>query len=126
MLSGTGIGGAGGSVAVRAFGAPLGGGMIPIERAVHHRGSNLQHQMGAAGRPPHLLAGAHAAMQQPLHRALGGRRRDRLLAASRRCIVDDDLGLSGHIGLETTQHLRHLARLLKQCARLKSRVNGLQ
>src|SRR5690242_19646300 len=86
---------------VWAFGTPLGSGMVLLECAVHHRGSNLQHQVGPTGRPPHLLAGAHSAMQQPLHRAFGGRRRDRLATAAGCRIVDDDLGLSGHIGLET-------------------------
>jgi hypothetical protein len=58
--------GSGSLAAVWAFGAPLGSGMVLLECAVHHRGSNLQHQMGSPRRPPHLLAGAHSAMQQPL------------------------------------------------------------
>ena len=49
-----------------------------------------------------LLLGAHPAVQQPLHRALCGRRRDRLIAVPGRRIVDDDIGLPGQVGLETS------------------------
>jgi hypothetical protein len=57
------VGGSGSPATVWAFGAPFGSSMVPIERAVHHRGSNLQHQMGPARRPAHLLTGAHPPMQ---------------------------------------------------------------
>src|SRR5689334_11670218 len=70
--------GSSGTAAVGSFGTPLGSGMVLFECAVHHRGSNLQHEMSPTGRPPHLLVSAHPAMQQPLHRAFGTCRRDRL------------------------------------------------
>jgi hypothetical protein len=43
------------------------------------RRSVLQHQMSAPRRPAHLLLSIHSPMQQPLHRALGDRRRDQEL-----------------------------------------------
>jgi hypothetical protein len=47
--------------------------------------------MGASWGPTHLLVGAHPTVQQPLHRALRGRRRDRLVAALCRRIIDDQV-----------------------------------
>src|SRR5271165_6469246 len=49
-------------------------------------------------------------MQQPLHRTLRRRRRYWLIAAPRRCVIDDQLGLPGYIGLEAAKHADHLAR----------------
>jgi len=43
------MGGSSGPAAVWAFGTPLGSSMIPIEGAIHHRGSNLQHQSKRCG-----------------------------------------------------------------------------
>jgi hypothetical protein len=37
--------GSSGMAAVWAFGTLLGSGMVPIECAIHHGGSNLQHQV---------------------------------------------------------------------------------
>ncbi len=99
----------------------LGGAVVPIQGAICHRGSDLQHQMGPSRRPTHLLVRAHPAMQQPLHRALSGRRRDRLVAVPRRRIVDDQGGLSGHVCLKATQQSSHLARRL---ARRRGRRRG--
>jgi hypothetical protein len=48
--------------------------VIALERPVHHRGSHLEHQMRASRRSVHLLLRVHPTVQQPLHRALGGRR----------------------------------------------------
>jgi hypothetical protein len=73
----------------------FGDGVIVSEGAVHHRAPNLEHQVHAAGRPPHLLLGIQTAVQQ-LHRALGDRCRDWLLSPSGRCIVDDDIGRTPH------------------------------
>jgi DNA-directed RNA polymerase subunit RPC12/RpoP len=84
--------------------------MIPLEGAVHDRGSDFQHQMSAPRRPTHLLLSIHPAMQQPLHRAFGDRGRDRFLASPGLRIVDDDIGLPGHVCLEFNQEPRHLAR----------------
>src|SRR5260370_12033581 len=66
--------------------------------------------MGSARRPAHLLIGAHSAMEQPLQRALRGRRRYRFLAVPRRRIIDDQCGLPGHVCLQTMKHSSHLAR----------------
>ena len=65
--------------------------------------------MSAPRRPAHLLLGIHSPMQQPLHRALGDRRRNRFFASAGCRVVDDDVGLSGHISLEIAQEARHLA-----------------
>src|SRR3954468_4878846 len=57
-------------------GPPLGGGMVLGKGIVRNSGADLQHAMGASWGPTHLLVGAHPTVQQPLHRALRGRRRD--------------------------------------------------
>jgi hypothetical protein len=41
----------------------LGGAVVPIQGAICHSGSDLQHQMGSSRRPAHLLVCAHPAMQ---------------------------------------------------------------
>ena len=89
-------------------GPPLGGGMITFESSVHHRSSDLEHLMRASRRPTHLLLRVHPPVQQPLHRALGGRRRDRFITASGSRIIDDHLGLSRHVCLKIAQDPRHL------------------
>ena len=94
----------------RTAGPTLGDGMVPVERAVHDGGPHFQHQMSASRRPAHLLLCIHSPMQQPLHRALGDRRRNRFFASARCRVVDDDIGLSRHICLEIAQKARHLAR----------------
>lgn len=43
-------------------------------------------------------------------RALGDRRRDRFLASASGRVVDDDIGLSGHVCLELAQKARHFSR----------------
>ena len=60
--------------------------------------------------PTHLLVVAHPTVQQPLHRALRGRRRDRLVAALCRRIIDDQVRLPGDVGLEPSQQRRCLRR----------------
>ena len=84
-------------------------GIIPVERTVHNRGPNFQHQMSAPRRPPHLLLGVHSPMQQPLHRAFGDRRRNWFFASAGCRVVDDNIGLSRHVLLEIAQQARHLA-----------------
>src|SRR5215207_5708767 len=81
-------------------GPPLGGGMVLGKGVVRNSGADLQHAMGASWGPTHLLVGAHPTVQQPLHRALRGRRRDRLVAALCRRIIDDQVRLPGDVGLE--------------------------
>src|SRR5271157_65490 len=49
-------------------------------------------------------------MQQPLHRTLRRRRRYWLITAPRRCVIDDQLGLPGYLGIEAAKHDDHLAR----------------
>ena len=88
----------------RTPGPALRGGMVLIERAVHHRGSDLEHQMRSPRRPAHLLLRAHPTVQQPLHRTLCGRCRYWFVASPGRRIVDDQLGLPGHVCLEVTRH----------------------
>jgi hypothetical protein len=66
--------------------------------------------MRASRRPAHLLVGVHPAVQQPLHRALSGRSRYRFIATPCRRMVDDQIGLPGHVGLETAKHAGHLGR----------------
>jgi hypothetical protein len=81
-------------------GPALSDGVVPVERAVCDRGSYFQHQVGTPRRPAHLLLSVHSAMQQPLHRALGDRRRNRFFASARCRVIDDDIGLSGHVCLQ--------------------------
>jgi hypothetical protein len=66
----------------RAASPTFGHGIVPVERAVHDGGPDFQHQMSAPRRPAHLLLGIHSPMQQPLHRALGERRRNWFLASA--------------------------------------------
>src|ERR1700712_370570 len=40
-------------------GPAFGDGMITVKGAVHHRASNLEHQVRTARRPAHLLLGIH-------------------------------------------------------------------
>jgi hypothetical protein len=94
----------------RTPGPALGDGVVPVERAVHCRGWDFQHQMSAPRRPSHLLLSIHSAVQQPLHRALGDRRRNRFFASAGCRVVDDEIGLSGYVGLEIAQKTRNLAR----------------
>ncbi len=94
----------------------FGDGVIVFEGAVHHRAPNLEHQVRAAGRPSDLLLGIQAAVQQPLHRALGDRCRDWLLPPSGCCIVDDDIGLAAYIRFEVAQQARNI-----QCHRSRRR-----
>jgi hypothetical protein len=93
----------------RTAGPALRDGIIPVERTVHDGSPNFQHQMGAPRRPAHLLLGIHSPIQQPLHRALGDRRRNWFFAAAGCRVVDDDVGLSRHVSLEIAQKARHLA-----------------
>src|SRR3954463_10436840 len=51
---------------------------------------------------------AHPTVQQPLHRALRGRRRDRLVAALCRRIIDDQVRLPGDVSLEPSPQRRCL------------------
>src|SRR3954453_15661340 len=81
-------------------GPPLGGGMVLGKGIVRNSGADLQDAMGAPWGPPLLLVGAHPRVQQPLHRAHRGRRRDRLVAALRRRIIDDQVRLPGDVGLQ--------------------------
>ena len=91
-------------------GPPLGGGMVLGKSIVRNSGADLQHAMGASRGPTHLLVGAHPTVQQPLHRALRGCRRDRLVAALCRRIIDDQVRLPGDVGLEPSQQRRCLRR----------------
>jgi hypothetical protein len=63
----------------RTPGRTLGDGMVPVERPVHYGGAHLQHQTSTSRRPAHLLLSIHSAVQQPLNRALGDRRRNRFI-----------------------------------------------
>ena len=90
----------------RAAGPTLRDGIVPVERTVHDAGPDFQHQMSTPRRPAHLLLGIHS----PLHRTLGDRRRNRFFLPARCRVVDDDVGLSGHISLQIAQEPRHLAR----------------
>ena len=91
-------------------GPPLSGGMVLGKGIVRNSSADLQHAMGASWGPTHLLVGAHPTVQQPLHRALRGRRRDRLVAALCRRIIDDQVRLPGDVGLEPLQQRRCLRR----------------
>ena len=90
-------------VAKRATGPSFGGRVIRVEGPVHDGGSDLEPQMRSSRRPTHLLVGAHPPMQQPVHRALGGRRRYRLTASPGGGIIDDQTGLPGHVSLEANE-----------------------
>jgi hypothetical protein len=76
----------------RTAGPALGDSVIPLKRPVGGRGSNLQHQMSASGRPAHVLLCVHSPVQQPLHGTFGNRRRNRLVLMPRRGVIDDDIG----------------------------------
>jgi len=86
-----------------ATGSPFGDGVIVFEGIVHHRTSNLEHQMRTAWRLTHLLLGVHPAVQQPLNHTFRDRRRDWLLAPRGRRIIDDDVGRPAHICFEFAQ-----------------------
>src|SRR5260370_5442852 len=73
----------------RTMGPSLSGGVIALERPVHHRGSHLEHQMRASRRPAHLLVRVHPTGQQPLYRALGSRPCNRLIAAAVPGLIHD-------------------------------------
>src|ERR1700733_8506059 len=77
--------------------------MVSVKRTVHDGGSHLQHQMSAPRRPAHLLPRIHSPVQQPLHRALVDRRRDRFFTPSSCRVVDYDIRLSGHVCLQIAQ-----------------------
>jgi site-specific recombinase XerC len=47
--------------------------------------------------------GLRISEEQPLHRALSDRRRNRFFAAAGCGVVDDDVGLAGHISFEIAQ-----------------------
>src|SRR5271157_584350 len=66
--------------------------------------------MRSSRRPTHLLVGAHPAVQQPLYRTLGGRRRYRLVVSPGGGIIDDQTGLPGDVSLKATKHACHLTR----------------
>jgi hypothetical protein len=72
-------------------------------------------EQSSSRRPAHLLIGAHSAVQWRLHRALGWRRRYRLLAVPRRRIVGNHRGLSDDVRLKSTQHSSDLARGRGRC-----------
>ena len=93
----------------RAVSPTLRDGIIPVECSVHDGGPDFQHQMSAPRRPAHLLLGMHSPMQQPLHRALGDRRRNWFFASAGCGIVDNDIRLSRNICVEVAQKARHLA-----------------
>src|SRR5208283_3360742 len=97
-------------MAKRATGPSFSGRVIRVEGPVDDRGTDLEHQMRPSRRPAHLLVGAHPPVQQPLHRALGGRRRYRLTASPGGGIIDDQTGLPGYVSLEATKHACHLTR----------------
>jgi hypothetical protein len=58
----------------------------------------------------HLLLGIHSPVQQPLHRALGDRRRNRVFAPAGCRLVNDNIGLSGYVCLQIAEKARHLSR----------------
>jgi len=66
--------------------------------------------MSTAGRPAHVLARSHSAVQQPLHGALRRRSRERFVIQPRRRIVDDQIGETGYVGLQRGQCLRQVHR----------------
>src|SRR5208283_5890949 len=91
-------------MAKRATGPSLSGRVVLVEGPVDDRGADLEHQMRSSRRPTHLLVGAHPQVQQPLHRALRGRRRDRLVVSPGSGVIDDQTGLPGYVSLEATKH----------------------
>src|SRR5271166_5806673 len=97
-------------MAKRATGPSLSGRVILVEGPVDDRGADLEHQMRSSRRPTHLLVGAHPAVQQPLYRTLGGRRRYRLVVSPGGGIIDDQTGLPGYVSLKATKHACHLTR----------------
>ncbi len=82
----------------------------PSTDTVLDRCSGLEHQVRAPRRPAHLLVGAHPAVQLPLHRALRGRRRDRLVAPSSSRIADDQAGVPQHVRPKAAKQRRQPAR----------------
>ena len=60
-------------------------------------------------------------MKQPLHGAIGRRRRYCLRVVTSRRVVDDQFRLPGHVRLKTTQEFNHLAR-----GRTRRRRHGVE
>jgi hypothetical protein len=56
-----------------------------------------------------VLPCVHSPVQQPLYGTFRDRRRNQLVLAPRRGVIDDDIGLSTNICLEIAQQTRHLA-----------------
>ena len=101
--------GSSGRAPVWTAGPPFRDSVISAKRPVYDRGPDLQHQMGAPGRPAHVLLCVHSPVQQPLFGTFRDRRRNRLVLVPRRGVVDDDIGLSTNICLEIAHQTRHLA-----------------
>ena len=109
--------------ATRTAGPPFCDGVIAMEGTVHHRASNLEHQMRAAWRPTHLLLGVdrHPFLETGIRRdqtglrgISGGRRVSassaggtarppgnwKSAATGRLCQWMLEIGAGGHLGSE--------------------------
>ncbi len=67
---------------------------------VQHRGPDLKHSVGAAGRPAHLLSLVHAGAHQLIDGAFGPRGRDRLASPVALAVVDQRALVALDIGAQ--------------------------
>src|SRR5208283_5074250 len=70
------------------------------ERAIVDRATNLEQQIGAISRPPHLLRLVHTTVDQKVRCALGNRRSDPLAGPESFGIVDQPCGLASEVFID--------------------------
>src|SRR5277367_3476742 len=80
------------------------------ERSVVDGATNLEQQIGAFSRPPHLLGLVHAPVDQEVRRALGDRSPDAQTGTVPFGIVDQPRGLATEIFIDGMQRVPQLAR----------------
>ena len=76
------------------------------ERAIVDCATNLQQQIGAASRPPHLLGFVHSPVDQEIRCPFGDRRADTVSFG----IVDEPRGLASEIFIDGMKRVPQLAR----------------
>jgi hypothetical protein len=91
-------------------GPTLGDDMVSVERAVHDRGSHLQHQMSARRQPAHHLLDIHE-LDIIIDYATARRSEERISTAIAESTVQWLLHRrSGHVSLQIAQKARYLRR----------------
>jgi len=82
--------------------------VVLLECSVHNGRPHLEHEVCSSRWPAHLLFGHHPAMQKPMNRALGLRRRGWLAGTPCGGIIDNRIELSGDICIESPQNAGEL------------------